>query len=237
MQEEEEEPAFLGYRKLALLLKNKKADSNANVHCLRDALSNLHYDTRECSYCGWVDHEDELAKQECLECNGPLLICDDCVEGYIEPLDAYCCRECIKTKATAEEEDEKSKKRPAEEALIPEGEAKLAKLTDLNDSVEKEEEEEESAKQERKKRRKLERFHQWKNMVEGEPMDLVSVQRWDGWTEIDYCMVCKKGPFVSTYEVQLQWGDTEQREYVREMCSDCLHKLNKKYIRNKSPNY
>ena len=77
------------------------------------------------------------------------------------------------------------------------------------------------------------KFYKWKNHIKHEPLDLVTVQ---GWDYSNQCLVCKENKFF-TYEVNLQWGDTLAYEYVREMCTDCLHFLNKKYIRNKSTKY
>jgi hypothetical protein len=83
----------------------------------------------------------------------------------------------------------------------------------------------------------LGQFYKWKNRIQGEPLDLCTVQQWDGWTAIDTCKVCERGLFVTTYEVSLEWGDTKNYEYIREMCGDCLHELNTKYVRNKSEKY
>ena len=83
----------------------------------------------------------------------------------------------------------------------------------------------------------IESFYKWNNRVPNEPLDLYSVQCWDGWTEIDTCKVCKEGPFQSTYEIHLEWGDTKTYEYISEICASCLHILNKNYIRNKSEKY
>lgn len=80
-------------------------------------------------------------------------------------------------------------------------------------------------------------FYKWENRIYGEPLDLVTVQEWTGWTAIEMCKVCKGGPFVETYEVRLEWGDTKNYEYISEMCWDCLYKLNTNYVRNKSDKY
>ena len=69
------------------------------------------------------------------------------------------------------------------------------------------------------------------------PLDLCSVTPWNGWTEIEYCKVCRKGPFSKTYEITLEWGDTKEYEYISEVCSKCLHELNVNYVRNKSDKY
>lgn len=142
IQEEqvEEDAPFTGYRKLALLLGNLEADQSeeANVAHLRELLSSVHYDTKKCSYCGWVDNPDSFGTHLCLECEQKLQVCDDCDEAYIEALDGYCCVECTKSKAIIEEETEKGKsKRPAEEDLDPEAPAKRAKCKVPNDCEEK----------------------------------------------------------------------------------------------------
>lgn len=80
-------------------------------------------------------------------------------------------------------------------------------------------------------------FYRWKNFTANEPLDLVSVQPWVGWTEIEHCKVCCRGPFSVTYEVHLEWGDTKKYEYISEICATCLHRLNEKFIRNKSDKY
>ena len=48
-----------------------------------------------------------------------------------------------------------------------------------------------------------------------------------GWCEIEYCKVCKQGPFQRTFEVS--WtetvGDQTTEHYVSEMCHACYKKL------------
>jgi hypothetical protein len=80
-------------------------------------------------------------------------------------------------------------------------------------------------------------FYKWENFVPNEPLDLVSVQLWVGITEIDKCKVCLGGPYASTYEISLEWGDTKNYEYISEVCSKCLCFLNNELIRNKSEKY
>ena len=84
----------------------------------------------------------------------------------------------------------------------------------------------------------LDTFYNWKNRVKDQPLDLFSVQLWSGWTGFGTkCQICKRDPVYNLYEVNLQWGDTDNFEYIRDMCPSCLHNLNEKYIRNKSPKY
>jgi hypothetical protein len=83
----------------------------------------------------------------------------------------------------------------------------------------------------------LDYFYKWKNRIRNEPLDLVSTQLWCSWCDCDTCMVCKNKHLSSTYEVNLQWGDTDQYEYIREMCFNCIRKLNYQFIRNKNPKF
>lgn len=43
---------------------------------LRDILSNIHYSTKRCNNCGWVDHEDEKGWHECEKCSEQF--CGEC---------------------------------------------------------------------------------------------------------------------------------------------------------------
>jgi len=83
----------------------------------------------------------------------------------------------------------------------------------------------------------LKSFYEWTNFTPHEPLDLVSVQPWVGWTEIEKCKVCRGGPFACTYEISLEWGDTKKYEYISEVCGKCLCFLNNELIRNKSDKY
>lgn len=85
---------------------------------------------------------------------------------------------------------------------------------------------------------KIDDYYQWENRVKDEPLDLVSVQPWYGWTAFgDKCNVCSGKPFKLLYEVHFQWGDTPHYEYIRNVCKDCLHKVNRDFVRNKSTKY
>ncbi len=55
---------------------------------LRDILSDLHYSTKQCVGCNWVDHEDEEGWEECMKCGAS--ICNDCSEDESE----LVCHEC-----------------------------------------------------------------------------------------------------------------------------------------------
>lgn len=81
-------------------------------------------------------------------------------------------------------------------------------------------------------------FYRWKNRIKDEPLDLCSVQAWDGWTTFGTtCGVCKKENILLLYEIHCQWGDTSNYEYIRDICKSCLHILNRDFIRNKSVKY
>jgi hypothetical protein len=75
----------------------------------------------------------------------------------------------------------------------------------------------------------------FKNHVPEQPLDLVSSQGFSGWTEIDKCLVCKGGPFATTWEVVLEWGDTGKLETISEVCATCLNTMNNSIVRNKRP--
>lgn len=74
----------------------------------------------------------------------------------------------------------------------------------------------------------------FKNYVLEQPLDFSSIQRWDGWCDIDICKICEGGPYATTYEVVFEWGDTKKYEYVSEICLRCLNLLNNNIIRNKA---
>src|SRR6266576_2863203 len=55
----------------------------------------------------------------------------------------------------------------------------------------------------------------FKNRQENEPLDLVSTQMWSSWgIDTDKCKICDGGPYSSTYEISLEWGDTKKYEYI-----------------------
>ena len=72
----------------------------------------------------------------------------------------------------------------------------------------------------------------FQNRLSGEPLDLVSTCQWNGWTTIDFCKICGSGPHYTTYEVIFEWGDTGSREYVGEICSQCMNHIYTTIIRN-----
>ena len=64
---------------LVLVLRSDDYYGNDLTEHLREILSKLHYETRECSSCGWITHEDETKKwTRCFECGRA--ICDTCVD-------------------------------------------------------------------------------------------------------------------------------------------------------------
>lgn len=73
----------------------------------------------------------------------------------------------------------------------------------------------------------------FKNQIEGEPLDLVSLTLHTSWgINIDSCKVCGEGPFAESYEVTFEWGDTKKYEYISEVCSRCLNIINREIVRN-----
>lgn len=76
----------------------------------------------------------------------------------------------------------------------------------------------------------------FENRVDGEPIDLAGVQKFEGWTDIDICKICSKGFFATTFEVLLEWGSTEKYERISEVCRKCLNTINLTIVRNKFDN-
>jgi hypothetical protein len=73
----------------------------------------------------------------------------------------------------------------------------------------------------------------FENYVSGEPLDMISITKWNGWTDTDKCKICDGGPYSTTWEIDFQWGDTDKFEYISEVCIRCLNLLNNQVIRNK----
>jgi len=46
---------------------------------------------------------------------------------------------------------------------------------------------------------------------------------WSGWCDTDYCKLCKKGSFTTTFEFHYKIGGKEK--YVTEACGECTKKL------------
>ncbi len=58
-------------------------------------------------------------------------------------------------------------------------------------------------------------------------VEIISIQRWLGWCEIDICKKCNKGPISITYEVHWDKKSDGSRNYCSEMCHKCLKDLAK----------
>lgn len=56
--------------------------------------------------------------------------------------------------------------------------------------------------------------------------DIVSIQPWQGWGDIDKCKMCSKGYFSLTFEVT--YIENGKQYYYSEMCHPCLKQLVKK---------
>ena len=66
----------------------------------------------------------------------------------------------------------------------------------------------------------------WKHRVKGEPLDVVSAQRWVAWCgPSERCRLC--GGLDDCLEVTFEWGDTRAYEYFSELCMACYSKLRK----------
>ncbi len=76
-------------RKVHLVVK-ESCDSEYLADHLRDILCNLHYSTKQCIGCNWVDHEDEEDWEECMRCGAS--ICTEC--GYSEDESELVCDNC-----------------------------------------------------------------------------------------------------------------------------------------------
>ena len=73
--------------------------------------------------------------------------------------------------------------------------------------------------------------HKFKNYVPNETLTLTAITKHcNDFYAMDNCLVCKEGPFGSTYEIKLEWGETGKSEYISEVCYDCLETLHSKHI-------
>lgn len=68
---------------------------------LRNTLSNLHYETKACEACGWVDSSD-ADWANCTECGGP--ICGECASSAKDDADdqELICEKCSEAGAISE---------------------------------------------------------------------------------------------------------------------------------------
>lgn len=58
-------------------------------------------------------------------------------------------------------------------------------------------------------------------------VDIMSIQQWNGWCDIDKCKQCNGGPFSTTYEVNWILRCSNEQKYCSEMCYKCLKNLAK----------
>jgi hypothetical protein len=72
------------------MIRRFACNKNEVISHLRDVLGNLHWSSRECIDCEWVDHQDKF--QRCRVCDE--WSCEDCQETH----DKNCGVECIECK-------------------------------------------------------------------------------------------------------------------------------------------
>ncbi len=58
-------------------------------------------------------------------------------------------------------------------------------------------------------------------------IDILTIQQWEGWCDVDICKQCNAGFFSITYEVNWVIRDTKESKYCSEMCHACLVALAK----------
>jgi hypothetical protein len=56
--------------------------------------------------------------------------------------------------------------------------------------------------------------------------DMSDIKIWNGWTEIDFCKICKEGPFMTSFEFHYTMNGKET--YISEACTTCTKSLMKK---------
>lgn len=90
--------------RLVVEVNQDKTDPADIIESLRNILSNLHYDTKQCELCDYVAHVDEMFT--CADCN--ISICQHCIDLKVSPDTLIVCSECYKSrdKASSSDEDE-----------------------------------------------------------------------------------------------------------------------------------
>lgn len=66
----------------------EKCNKDDIIDRLREILSSLHYSTRECVNCNWIDHTDDY--KSCEECGE--YICKECISEA--QCDKIYCADC-----------------------------------------------------------------------------------------------------------------------------------------------
>jgi hypothetical protein len=64
-----------------------------------------------CTYCEWIDDDYNMEHRQCVLCQEPVITCDDCESAmYIEKYHCFVCRDCIESRGTSSEVEEREKK-------------------------------------------------------------------------------------------------------------------------------
>ena len=65
------------------------------------------------------------------------------------------------------------------------------------------------------------------NLLPGDVTDVSDVKPWNSWCEMDYCKICGKGPYETSFEFHYRVNGGEDI-YISEGCRACTYALMKR---------